>query len=182
MHWIDGRHAVAAMRRAFCGLSAAALVLAGGYASALAAEQGEVRRVSATAAPYTEAFAEVADGDVVSLDLRMAPSPEMLSQFSAGSLDEVEIPRALEGECPFGPLEPLRERLGIPTGDNHFLLSAVLGDSERHAANLASCEYRVGPEGPSAEFRLRGCFLALEVAIPTARQVLLRPMPASACR
>lgn len=132
--------------------------------------------VKATAEPpaLSEAFSPVADGAAVSVDLRFpvtASLAPVLGRFG------------LEGdECPFGPLPHPAGAIDAPSGDNHFVLRLTMGDPLRHAANLASCEYRIGDQGPEAVLRLRGCFLALEMSIPTARSLALQPLPAAACR
>ena len=140
--------------------------------------------MEATKPPLTKAFEKVGEGDRVSLDISIALERSVLTQFGYEGYEEVV--EAYEGElvdgCPFGPLAPLSDVVQIPTGDNHFLLSMRFGDPHSHAANLASCEYRPGGEVAQTVLRLRGCFLALTLSIPTARHVLLHPLTAAECR
>lgn len=134
----------------------------------------ERHRIEGADRVLAERFAPLREGDLAILDLSLPAEPSLVAQFAG----------AEEGDpahCAFGPLESLHDTLEVPTGDNHFLLSVRLGYPERHAANLASCEYRADGPGPQHFVRLRGCFLTFELSIPTARHVLLHPLPAHDC-
>ena len=162
----------------------AALFVAASVLMPSASGASELRRVTSETPPLTSAFEAVEEGDRVVLDISLALERSVLSQFGYEGFEEVV--EADEGDlvagCPFGPLSPLSDVVQVPTGDTHFLLSMRFGDPHSHAANLASCEYRPGGEVAQTVLRLRGCFLALTLSIPTARHILLHPLPASDCR
>ncbi|MCI4660972.1 MAG: hypothetical protein MRY63_04005 [Neomegalonema sp.] len=80
--------------------------------------------------------------------------------------------------CAFGEL-PSIARVYPSGGSNHRLITVILGEIERHAANLAYCGYSGDAAAPI--FMLRGCFLAQNLPIPTAEHWILSPLPASAC-
>ncbi|MAN47173.1 MAG: hypothetical protein GYB49_07975 [Alphaproteobacteria bacterium] len=87
----------------------------------------------------------------------------------------------LEG-CEFGAVEA--ETVMIKTGSNHMLLEVRMGDPDTHAANLLSCNYRpdlISDDGFGHLTRLKGCFYAHNIAIPTALHWRLNPLPAQAC-
>lgn len=121
-----------------------------------------------------EALEGMTEG-IVLLDLRIAPKLEpgiLKADGSSGSL---------EG-CEFGPVDA--ETVRVATGSNHMLLEVRMGQPDQHAANLLSCNYDPGlisEEGLGHMIRLKGCFFAHAIAIPTAVQWRLNPLPASAC-
>ncbi len=122
-------------------------------------------------------LAGLEDGAVVKLDLTLLP--EVYTQLSYDSGQ----PYTLPAECGFGLLAPL-SAVQIPTGSNHLLLTVMLGDPWLHAANRLSCEYapsRSDETGIGAVVELKGCYLAHKLSIPTAIQLALHPLPASAC-
>lgn len=120
------------------------------------------------------------DRDIVLLNLSI-PVP------AAGSIDYLSRagePVALS-ECGFEELADMAE-IGV-TPYNHLLLTIRLGDPSRHAANAAYCEYGFAratddvDQGLRGAVTVRGCFLANAFSIPTARHLILNPLPASAC-
>lgn len=117
------------------------------------------------------------DGDVAHLDLNMLPLAWPGLEMDDGTLSTPD-------SCAFGMIETAG-RVSVPTGSNHLLMSVRLGAPETFAANGLSCEYGPAVDGAGAErwarMRLTGCFLVREVSIPTARQLVLNPLPASAC-
>ncbi|WP_084418043.1 hypothetical protein [Henriciella litoralis] len=119
-----------------------------------------------------QGIGELADGDVVLLDLRMLPLAWPVVSDAEGN---VSTPQT----CAFGMIEGV-EKVSVPTGSNHLLMTVWLGDRVHHAANGLSCEY-VGAALDAPQMRLTGCYLAREISIPTARSLNLNPLPASAC-
>lgn len=125
--------------------------------------------------PGDEAELEsLADGDVLRLDLSVGPPlTPSLSPADPGG----------EGAgCAFGVIEA--ESVSIPTGSYHLLLEARLGTVDANPASLLSCEYDaslLGEDPPGVRWRLRGCFLARSVAVPTAISWHLMPLGAQAC-
>ena len=142
----------------------------------------DVMTVSATlpgpqefeAPPALEA---IEDHSVVLLDLTL--SVEAYPSFE----NEDGTYSALEGDCDFGLMEGVR-MMSIPTGSNHLLMYVRPGDPARFAANGVTCEYmhslQLG-ENIGQVVTVRGCYLANTHAIPTARLLMLNPLPASAC-
>ncbi|WP_084395883.1 hypothetical protein [Henriciella aquimarina] len=120
---------------------------------------------------------ELEDRDVVLLDLDMLPLAWPGVTDSDGNFTTPQT-------CEFGMIEGVDE-VSVPTGSNHLLMNVHLGDPQDHAANGLSCEYSPvsGGEAPQdwARMRLTGCYLVRSVSIPTARQLILSPLPASAC-
>jgi hypothetical protein len=120
------------------------------------------------------------DGDVVHLDLLVPPDAVAVRSVGAqgygGNLTE----------CGYGPVENVGE-VSVRTGSNHLLLVVRPGTPERHAANGVSCEYTpnvqadVAADPQDASVRVRGCYLASEVSIPTARMLVMNPLDAKAC-
>lgn len=125
------------------------------------------------------AIFNLADRSVVDLraSFDLAPDVAISALTDEGAQVTIE-------SCPFGPLDGLA-RLDLPLRDNHLIVEAEPGDPNRHAANAVFCEY--APEnlasdaGNPERLTVRGCFLALNFSIPTAKYVLLRPLPADAC-
>jgi len=121
-----------------------------------------------------EALEGMTEG-IVLLDLRIAPELEpgiLRADGSSGSL---------EG-CEFGPVDA--DIVRVATGSNHMILEVRMGHPDQHAANLLSCNYDpslISEGGFGHVTRLKGCFLAHAIAIPTAVQWRLNPLPASAC-
>lgn len=75
--------------------------------------------------------------------------------------------------------------VSVPTGSNHILLDIRPGTPQQHAANMISCNY--APQysdgtSPGHVIRIKGCYFANSVSIPTATQWILNPLPASACK
>ncbi len=92
---------------------------------------------------------------------------------------------SLSPDCGHGVVNGLDE-ISMPTGYNHMILSVVPGRPDVHAANIAACDYAIPPEGspedtPQTQFRVTGCFTVNEVAIPTARELVLQPRTPEAC-
>jgi hypothetical protein len=92
---------------------------------------------------------------------------------------------SLSPDCAHGIVSGLDE-IALPSGSNHLILSVIPGMPEHHAANLVACEYAVPDASPGASadpvrVRVTGCFMVHEVAIPTARQLVLHPRAAEAC-
>lgn len=117
------------------------------------------------------------DGDVAHVDLTMLPQAFPSTLEKGG---EWTTPVG----CEFGMIEKI-EAVSVATGSNHLLMSVWLGNRNDHAANGLSCEYSPTPgaEAPNdwAQIRLTGCYLVRSVSIPTARELVLNPLPASAC-
>lgn len=117
------------------------------------------------------------DRDVVLLDLNMLP-------LAWPSVAQEDGTYATPQTCEFGMLDDVK-RISVPTGSNHLLMDVHIGNRVHHAANGLSCEYSpvMGGEAPQdwARMRLTGCYLVRDVSIPTARQLVLNPLPASAC-
>ena len=117
------------------------------------------------------------DRDVVLLDLNMLP-------LAWPSVMQADGTYTTPQTCEFGMIEGV-DQVSVPTGSNHLLMSVRLGDPERHAANGLSCEYSPVGGGEEmqdwARMRLTGCYLVRSVSIPTARQLVLNPLPAAAC-
>ncbi|MGB3627638.1 MAG: hypothetical protein WA989_17550 [Henriciella sp.] len=120
---------------------------------------------------------DLSDRDVVLLDLNMLPLAWPGVQQADGTF-------ATPQTCEFGMLDDV-ESISVPTGSNHLLMTVWVGDRVHHPANGLSCEYSpiMGGDAPQewARMRLSGCYIVRDVAIPTARQLVLNPLPASAC-
>ena len=120
---------------------------------------------------------DLADRDVVLLDLNMLPLawPSVMQEDGTDTTPQT---------CDFGMMDGV-EHVSVPTGSNHLLMSVWLGNREDHPANGLSCEYAPvgGGDAPQdwARMRLTGCYLVRDVSIPTARKLVLNPLPASAC-
>lgn len=151
------------------GAALAAALMAG---AADAAAEPFRRIAAAPDATIASLLQDVLDGEAISLDVAVELGAEA---------DWLERAFGAEARgCPFGPLEALGP-VSPPTGDHHLLLTLRMGTPERHGANLASCDYVVGAGAPRAVLRLRGCFLVHAVSMPTARQLVLHPLPAASC-
>ena len=112
---------------------------------------------------------------IVLLDLRIAPELEPSVVLSDGRYG------SLEG-CEFGPVDA--KTVVVGTGSNHMILEVRMGNSDLHAANLVSCNYDsalITESGTGHMTRVKGCFLAHAVSIPTAVHWRLNPLPAEAC-
>ncbi len=117
----------------------------------------------------------LSDAAPVKLDLTVLPPLMPAVQVGDGTWADI-------GPCSFGPLDAAA--VSVPTGSHHMLLEVRLGTPESHAANLLSCEYRpdaIDDETLGGAIRVRGCFLAQPVSIPTAVHWVLNPLPAEAC-
>ncbi len=115
------------------------------------------------------------DEGVVLLDLTIGPELTPSVKQVDGTYMEMT-------ECEYGVVDA--GELSVRTGSNHILMDIRMGTPGEHAANLLACDY--APEHmtdfePGHETRLKGCFYAHAVSIPTAIQWVLNPMPASAC-
>ena len=151
-------------------------LLAGGTA---VAETPGVQAITAVIPGDTEfdapeALQALQEG-IVRLDLTLSPDFDP----SIRQADDTWTPL---GDCQFGPVEA--GEISVPTGSNHMLLDVRMGTSDRHAANLLSCNYApdlITEDGLGHRTHLTGCFYAHSVSIPTAVQWVLNPMPASAC-
>lgn len=123
------------------------------------------------------AIEALGDGDIAWLDLDLSAKAWPGLEAADGTFSTPE-------DCDFGMIEDVR-RLHVPTGSNHLLMSVRPGDPERYAANGLSCEYTAaageGTPETWARMRLTGCYYVREVSIPTARQLVLNPLPVSAC-
>ncbi len=74
--------------------------------------------------------------------------------------------------------------VSVPTGSNHLLLDIRPGSPDRHAANMVSCNYAPAHSTETDlghVIRIKGCYFANSVSIPTAIQWILNPLPASDC-
>lgn len=123
------------------------------------------------------AIEAIEDHSVVLLDLTL--SVEAYPSFEG----EDGLFSTLEGDCDFGPMQGDR-MMSIPTGSNHLVMYVRPGDPARFAANGVTCEYmhslQLG-ENIGQVVTVRGCYLANAHAIPTARLLMLNPLPARAC-
>ncbi|MEL6980427.1 MAG: hypothetical protein AAGM38_17360 [Pseudomonadota bacterium] len=154
-----------------CAATAALMSVAGGPgAAAGGAPLIQVEAGEAAAA----AFDAVADGAIMRLDFSVRIDAERDPEWRRAAFG------LAADECPFGALTPIAAARP-PSGDPALLLEIRLGAPERHAANLASCEHVIDERGPGAALRLRGCFLAHLVSVPTARLFVLHPLEAAAC-
>ena len=119
----------------------------------------------------------LADRDVVLLDLNMLP-------LAWPSVEQADGTYTTPQTCEFGMLDDVKS-ISVPTGSNHLLMDVTIGDAVHHPANGLSCEYSPinGGEAPQdwARMRLSGCYIVRDVSIPTARQLVLNPLPGSAC-
>ena len=117
------------------------------------------------------------DGDIAWLDLDMLP-------LAWPSVAQEDGTYTTPQTCEFGMVEGV-ETVAVPTGSNHQLMTVWLGNREQHPANGLSCEYApiVGGEAPQdwARMRLTGCYYVRAVSVPTARELVLNPLPPSAC-
>lgn len=160
--------------------AAIAMILAAACASAAA--EPTVKTVSGDLPGEAEfealqSIEAVEDGDIAWVDLTMLPLAWPSVENADGTLTTPQT-------CEFGMIDGV-EHVSVPTGSNHLLLSVWIGNREDHPANGLSCEYApvMGGEAPQdwARMRLTGCYYARDVSIPTARQLVLNPLPASAC-
>lgn len=125
------------------------------------------------------AFSQLEDGAIVALQVGVDLGAEVFASALCAAGDWREI-----SSCGFGPVEDVR-RLDLPLRDNHLIVEIEPGDPNLHAANAVFCEYApenlAGATGNPERLTVRGCYLAMSFSIPTARHLLLRPLPAAAC-
>lgn len=144
----------------------AALCAAGGGAAARPVVVDEVSDLEA-----------VADFALVALDisLDLAPSKPVRLIYRNGRSEFL-------ASCLFGAYEGVAA-LEPDAGNNHLLVEIIPGAPDRHAANAVFCEYGVkrGQVVGQGSLSVSGCYLVRVFSIPTARQVSLRPLEASAC-
>lgn len=92
--------------------------------------------------------------------------------------------RRMMKSCEYGEIAALAEVM-LPIADNHLLATVKIGAPPAHAANMAFCEYAsdalLAEAAFPAQLVVRGCFLTLSFEIPTARELVFTPLPASAC-
>lgn len=92
--------------------------------------------------------------------------------------------RQVMKSCEYGEITALAEVM-LPIADNHLLATVKIGAPPAHAANMAFCEYSsdalLADAAFPAQLVVRGCFLTLSFEIPTARELVFTPLPASAC-
>ena len=121
-----------------------------------------------------EALQDMKEG-VVWLDLTIAPELEPSIVMDDGTYSD--------NQCDgFGPVEA--GSVAVSTGSNHMLMDVRVGTPEQNPANLVSCDYApqyAGELAPGRVTRVKGCYFAHAVSIPTAVQWILNPMPAGAC-
>ena len=91
--------------------------------------------------------------------------------------------RNMPAECAFGTVGNVIEAVA-PSGSNHLILHIRPGDPAVHAANGLTCEYAFGQEAPDNSrviARLQGCYLVQSLSVPTAIQLILKPLSGNAC-
>ncbi len=119
------------------------------------------------------AIEALGDGDIAWLDLD-------LSAKAWPGLEAVDGTFSTSENCGFGMIETAG-RVHVPTGSSHLLMSVRTGTPDLYAANGLSCEYDAADPGGRGQIRLTGCYYVRVVSIPTARELVLNPLPASAC-
>ena len=113
--------------------------------------------------------------DPVWLDLSVAPPLDPSVQLEDGSWSGIVCESHGEVSA---------KAVSVPTGSNHLLLEVRPGSPDRHAANMVSCNYAPAHSTETDlghVIRIKGCYFANSVAIPTAIQWILNPLPASDC-
>ena len=118
----------------------------------------------------------------VETDLETLPAIEALGDGDIAWLDleAVDGTFSTSENCDFGMIETAG-RVHVPTGSSHLLMSVRTGTPDLYAANGLSCEYDAADPGGRGQMRLTGCYYVRVVSIPTARELVLNPLPASAC-
>lgn len=172
-----GRRACA--RRAAAMAALVCVVATPSFAAGDGARPGVARlalEVGADGAPGAD-WGAIEDHTVVALDLHVALDGETGVPIRNAGRSWTSM-----RDCDFGLLADVAE-IAPPTGDNHLVVTVRPGDPGRHAANAAFCEYAPAPEAADLRqaLRLRGCFLAMSFSIPTARHLVLNPLPAHRC-
>ena len=115
------------------------------------------------------------DEGPVWLDLTVAPPLDPSVQLEDGSWSAIVCDSHGEVSA---------QSVSVPTGSNHLLLNIRPGTPDRHAANMVSCNYAPAYSTDADlghVIRIKGCYFANSVAIPTAIQWILNPLPASDC-
>ena len=121
-----------------------------------------------------EALQRLEEGPVW-LDLSIAPPLGLSAQQEDGAWSGIVCDRHGEVSA---------KAVSVPTGSNHLLLEVRPGTPELHAANMVSCDYApqyATDTDPGHVTRVKGCYFANSVSIPTAVQWILNPLPASDC-
>jgi hypothetical protein len=139
----------------------------------------DVQQVVATLPGDTEfeapgALQDMAEGPVW-LDLTVAPPLDPSVQLEDGSWSGLVCDSHGEVRA---------KSVSVPTGSNHLLLDIRPGSPDRHAANMVSCNYAPQYSDETSlghVIRIKGCYFANSVSIPTAIQWILNPLPASGC-
>ena len=121
-----------------------------------------------------EALQSLEEGTVW-LDLTVAPPLDPSVQGQDGSWSGIVCDS--HGEIS-------AKSVSVPTGSNHLLLDIRPGSPDLHAANMISCNY--APQYSTDTdlghvVRIKGCYFASSIAIPTAVQWILNPLPARDC-
>lgn len=139
----------------------------------------EIDRIDMSPEEAAEEYERITDGARIKLWARYAVEDMGSYRRSYGPW------RSFDEECAFDSVDGVTE-VHLPSGTNHLLIYARIGTPEAHAANMVACEYSPVVSGNYDEslpmfVSVRGCYLAHDVSIPTARQIKLYPLPAEAC-
>ena len=121
-----------------------------------------------------EALQTLTEGPVW-LDLTIAPPLGPSVQLEDGSWSGIVCHRHGEVSA---------KSVSVPTGSNHLLLDIRPGSPDHHAANMVSCNYAPAfstDTDAGHVIRIKGCYFAHAVSIPTAIQWVLNPLPAGDC-
>lgn len=151
----------------------AGLALAGPASSQALVKQATGALPAETGFDALPVLETLADGDIAWLDLVLSPSAWPGLEAADGTFSTPD-------RCSFGMIETAG-RIQVPTGSNHLLMSVRTGAPDLYAANGLSCEYDAADPGGRGQMRLTGCYYVRVVSIPTARELVLNPLPASAC-
>ena len=162
-------------------LRTALLAMAFGLCGPATAEEAAVKIVEGDLPGEAEFEAlqgleDLQDRNVVLLDLDMLP-------LAWPSVMDARGKYTTPQSCAFGMIEGV-EKVSVPTGSTHLLVDVWLGNRADHPANGLSCEYSPLASDETerwARMRLTGCYLVRAVSIPTARELVLSPLPGSAC-
>lgn len=130
--------------------------------------------LTATLPGEVEALDRIEEGQPVRLDLILRP-PLVPAIRQAGAEDPAQA------DCTFGSVPAVS--VSLPTGSDHLLMEAALGEAAGGASGLLTCEYDpslLGSDVPGV-WRLRGCFLPRAVSVPTALSWNLAPLAPAAC-
>lgn len=143
------------------------------------AAAGDVRTVVADLPGPVEFEApealQVLEEGPVWLDLSIAPPLDPAGQQEDGSWSGIVCDSHGEVSA---------KSVSVPTGSNHLLLEVRPGTSEQHAANMVSCNYAPQYSDETSlghVIRIKGCYFANSISIPTANQWILNPLPAGDC-